>query len=89
MQYYYEAVPGLGNVAISRHAQDAIEKGIVTHHEFEDTLLHPIREDLLEGFNVVWREKGGVRLVILKKPTPYKGACLVKTVFRIKAQERV
>lgn len=89
MNHYYEAVPGLGNVAVSRHAQDTVDKKMVSEQEFEDALLHPIREDIMEGFNVVWREKGGVRLIILKKPTPYKGACLVKTVFRIKEQEKV
>lgn len=89
MQHYYEAVPKLGNVAVSRHAQEAVEKGIISEQEFEDTLLKPIRDDILEGFNVVWRQKGSVRLIILKRPDPYKGACLVKTAFRVKAQEKL
>ncbi|WP_229667658.1 hypothetical protein, partial [Sphingopyxis bauzanensis] len=53
---------------------------------FERVLLNPIRPDIKDGMDVVWREREGLRIVILTDPTPNMGAVLVKTVYRVKPQ---
>jgi hypothetical protein len=84
--HYYRAVPGLGNVAVSRHAQDRMIGARISQEEFDQALLHPIEPDIEDGHDVLWRERNGVRVIILMKPTPWKGAVLVKTVYRVEAQ---
>ena len=37
-----------------------------------------------DGQDVLWREKDGIRVVILRQPTPFKGAMLAKTVYRVR-----
>jgi hypothetical protein len=41
-----------------------------------------------DGQDVVWREKDGVRIVILRRPEPFSGAMLAKTVYRIDENAR-
>jgi hypothetical protein len=41
-----------------------------------------------EGQDILWRQKDGVRLVILLKPEPFRGATLVKTGYRIEPQAK-
>ena len=60
----------------------------VPQDAFDKTLLHPIRPDVPDGLDVVWRERDGLRLVILLDPTPNVGAKLVKTVYRVQDQAR-
>jgi hypothetical protein len=86
MKHYYENVKGLGNVAVSRHAQARMKAAGISDEQFERTLLTPTRPDVHEPGDVVWRERNGVRLVILTNPTPNNGAVLVKTVFKVQAQ---
>ena len=85
MKHYFENVPGLGNVAVSRHAQQRVEDEKISEKAFEDALMSGV--DTPEGMEAVGRERGGVRLIIIV-PTPFRGAKLVKTVFRVKAQAR-
>ena len=86
MDHYFPNVPGLGNVALSRHAQERMSQDGISEEDFADAL---IRGDTIpDGQDVVWREKDGVRIVILRKPTPFKGAMLVKTAYRIKTAAR-
>lgn len=87
MQHFYRDVPGLGHVAVSRHAQAAMEALGLTDEMFQRILFEPERE-VPDGLDVVWRERGGVRAVILLYPTPNRGARLVKTVYRVEAQAR-
>ena len=82
MRHFYEEVPGLGNVAVSRHAQDRAAQLQIPEHQFRDILL--TGADTPDGMSETWREKGSIRLVILLRPEPYTGAVLVKTVFRVK-----
>ncbi len=84
MKHYYKNVPGLGNVALSRHAQDAARKHNVTDKMMADILENG--ENTSDGFDVILREMDGIRLVILRKPNPFRGAKLVKTLFRVEAQ---
>ena len=42
----------------------------------------------MDGADVLWRERDGVRIVVLTDPTPNVGAKLVKTVFRVEQQAR-
>ena len=86
MDHYFPNVPGLGNVALSRHAQERMAQDGISETEFADALMRG--DSIPDGQDVVWREKGGVRIVILRKPTPFKGAMLVTTVYRIKAAAR-
>jgi hypothetical protein len=83
MKHYYADVKGLGNVAVSRHAQARMADDGITQEIFERALLSPIRPDGQDGMDIVWRERDGLRIVILTDPTPNMGAVLVKTVYRV------
>ena len=86
--YFYKGVARLGNVAVSRHAQERMRADGVPLELFERVLLMPNKPDLAEGADMVWRERDGLRVVILTKPVPDVGAKLVKTVYRVKPQAR-
>ena len=88
MNHFYRDVPGLGNVAVSRHAQARAEEDGISQEAFDRVLLTPIKPDTAEGADIVWRERDGIRLVILMNPTPNMGAKLVKTMFRVEAQAK-
>jgi hypothetical protein len=87
-QHYYTDVPKLGNVAVTRHAQAQMDKEGISPFDFERALLQPIRADRPDGQDVLWRERDGLRIVILMNPTPFAGARLVKTVYRIQPQAK-
>ena len=89
MNHFYRDVPGLGNVAVSRHAQARAEADGISQEAFDRVLLSPVTEDVPDGADILWRERDGIRLVILTSPTPNRGAKLVKTVYRVDAQARV
>ena len=89
MNHFYRDVPGLGNVAVSRHAQARAEEEGISQEAFDRVLLSPLESDVPDGAEVLWRQRDGIRLVILTNPTPNTGAKLVKTVYRIQAQARV
>ena len=55
---------------------------------FERALLQPVKPDIPDGADILWRERDGLRIVILTNPTPNVGAKLVKTVYRIQVQAR-
>jgi hypothetical protein len=55
---------------------------------FERALLQPVKPDIPDGTDSLWRERDGLRIVILTNPTPNVGAKLVKTVYRVQAQAR-
>jgi hypothetical protein len=86
MKHFYRDVKGLGSVAVSRHAQARMEADGISQEAFDRTLLEPIRPDVSDGVEVVWRERDGLRLVILTDPTPNVGTVLVKTVYRVQRQ---
>ena len=88
MNHFYKDVPKLGNVAVSRHAQSRMEADGVSQEAFDRVLLHPVRPDVPDGLDVLWRERDGLRVVILTNPTPNLGAKLVKTVYRVEDQAR-
>ena len=88
MNHFYRDVPGLGNVAVARHAQDRLAREGVPPDAFERALLHPTKPDVADGMVVLWREREGLRIVILTNPTPNRGAKLVKTVYRIEQQAK-
>lgn len=87
-KHYYADVPGLGNVSVSRHAQEKMDSDGISHEDFEVALLEPLRPDIPEAGGILYRERNGLRIVILERPTPFRGAKLVKTAYRIIAQER-
>ena len=86
MAHFYRNVPELGNVVVSRHAQDNMLREKISSRLFEKVLLKPIEPDIPDGFDIVFRERYGIRLVIETNPTPNRGAKIIKTVFRIQAQ---
>ena len=86
MRHFYRNVPKLGNVAVSSHAQDNMSRENISSELFEKVLLKPIESDIPDGFDIVFRERYGIRLVIETNPTPNRGAKIIKTVFRIQAQ---
>jgi hypothetical protein len=85
MQYYYEDVPGLGNVALSRHAQAKAEDQGITDGQISLVLYRG--KDIPDSDSIM-REHIGIRLVIIT-PTPFRGAKLVKTLYRVEPQARV
>jgi hypothetical protein len=86
-KYYFEDVPGIGNVAVSRHAQERAESEGITSRAFEQVLLNGAT--VSEGEGVLWREMNGIRIVVLTRPEPFRGAALVKTCFRVQGQAKV
>lgn len=86
MKHFYKDVPRLGNVAVSRHAQAQAELAGISQVDFDRVLLNPIRPDVPDGLDVLWRERDNIRLVILTNPTPNLGARLVKTVYKVGEQ---
>jgi hypothetical protein len=88
MNHFYRNVPKLGNVAVSRHAQARAEEDGISQETFDKVLLEPIQPDIPDGADILWRERDGIRLVILTSPVPNTGAKLVKTVYRIEAQAK-
>ena len=85
MEHFYRDVPGLGHVAVSRHALSNMEALALTDDMFRRLLFEPERE-IPDGLDVMYRERGGIRAVILLYPTPNRGARLVKTVYRVEGQ---
>jgi hypothetical protein len=88
MNHFYRNVPKLGNVAVSRHAQARAEEDGLSQEAFDRVLLEPIQSDIPDGADILWRERDGIRLVILTNPVPNTGAKLVKTVYRVEAQAK-
>jgi Domain of unknown function (DUF4258) len=86
VEHYFPDVPHLGNVAVSRHAQERMLDDGISEDTFTRALVHG--ETIPDGQDVVWREKDGVRIVILRSPTPFKGAMLVTTVYRMQGPAR-
>ena len=86
MDHYFPDVPGLGNVAVSRHAQARLVEDGISEHDFKEALFNGTT--IPDGEDVLWREKDGVRVVILRQPTPFKGAMLAKTVYRVRPAAR-
>ena len=86
MDHYFPDVPGLGNVAVSRHAQARMVEDGISEQDFKEALLNGSTTP--DGQDVLWREKDGVRVVILRQPTPFKGAMLAKTVYRVRPAAR-
>ena len=88
MDHFYRNVAKLGNVAVSRHAQKRMEEDKISQDAFERALLTPIKQDIRDGGDILWRERDGIRIVILENPIPSTGAKLVKTIYRIQAQAK-
>jgi len=86
MNHFYRNVTGLGNVAVSRHAQERMEADGISQQAFDRVLFTPVNPDIPDGTDVVWRERDGLRIVILTNPTPDRGAKLIKTVYRVEKQ---
>src|SRR5262249_35987664 len=84
-QHYYPNVPGLGNVAVSRHAQQRMDEHKISEAAFQRALLTPTKE-VEESPDILWRERDNVRVVIVQRPVPFRGANRVKTVMRVAAQ---
>jgi hypothetical protein len=88
MAHFYRNGPKLGHVAVSRHAQKRMEEDNISQEAFERVLLTPVKPDVREGADILWRERDGIRIVLLENPTPPSGAKLAKTVYRIDAQAK-
>lgn len=83
-QFYFTGVPGLGNVVVSHHAQQRAAEDGITEEVFQRVLERGT--DRPDGLGAVWRESPGIRLVIVRRPDPFRGACLVTTCYRIERQ---
>src|SRR3954454_13271975 len=49
MKHFYEDVPRLGNVAVSRHAQAQMIEAGISQEAFDRVLLEPTRPDIPDG----------------------------------------
>lgn len=89
VKHYFQGVPGIGNgnVAVARHAQAKCIEQRIPEEVFEDVLRNGHHAP--DGPNCMWREKDGVRLVIVPVPEPFNGTALVVTAFRVSRQARV
>ena len=67
MDHFYRNVAKLGNVALSRHAQKRMEEDKISQDAFERALLTPIKQDIRDGSDILWRERDGIRIVILDR----------------------
>lgn len=83
-KFYFTGVPALGNVAVSRHAQEKAAEDGITEEMFQRVLEHG--KDRPDGLGTIWREAPGIRLVIVRRPDPFQGAALVTTAYRINRQ---
>ena len=60
MDHYFPDVPGLGNIAVSRHAQARMQEDGISEAAFRDVLMHG--DTVPDGQDVVWRQKDGIRI---------------------------
>ena len=61
----------------------------MTEHDIERILFEQkLYQDVPDGHDVFWRQALGIRLVIHRRPTPFKGAMLVVTGYRIEMNVR-
>jgi hypothetical protein len=81
----YADVPGLGDVVLSKHAQDRLRGLGVALRTFEDALMNPLEPDVWDSTSILWREKRGLRLVIDMRTNPKT----IVTAFRVLAQARI
>lgn len=81
-EHYWPEVPGLGNIAVSRHAQARMDALGIPDAMFYEVLSKPTKI-IDDAKNIRWHDGKGIRIVILTAPEPYRGAWLVKTVFRM------
>jgi hypothetical protein len=88
MQHYYENVPGLGNVALSRHAQLRAEEIGISDTIVRRALFEPSLKDVKEGSEILWRQWQNVRLIIVLNPKPPSGAKLIKTIIQVQPPKR-
>ena len=65
-----------------------MEEDKISQDAFERVLLTPIKQDVRDGADILWRERDGIRIVILENPVPASGAKLVKTAYRIEEQAK-
>ncbi len=92
MRHYWRNVPALidgahpGNVALSRHAQQQAERAGISEDMVHDALYTPDKKDLPDSQGVVFRERGVIRLVVVLRPEPFRGASLVTTIIRKQPQ---
>lgn len=84
MIWRYEDVPGFGSVVLSHHAQRKAAEQRITDEAVEGVLFQG--RDRPDG-QATWREHRDVRVVIIR-PTPWRGAWLVKTMYRVHPNER-
>lgn len=84
-RFYYKDVPKLGNVAVTRHAQQNMIEQKISQQTFDDVLYNG-EEEIYDTFDVLRKFGKGICIVILLKPTPDRGAKVVKSTFRVKPQ---
>jgi hypothetical protein len=51
-----------------------MEEDNISQGAFERVLFGPVKPDVREGGDILWRERDGIRIVILENPTPPTGA---------------
>jgi len=87
MDIFAEEIPGVGDVELSRHAVNRVTADKIPENVFWEVLMRG--EVIHEGPDIVWKTGKGIRIVILMRPSPYRGRALVKTAFKLKPSERV
>jgi hypothetical protein len=86
MKHYHQDVPGIGNVAISRHAQVNCTGQRIADSHIDALLNHGARTDIEGG--CVQLDHAGIRAIVVRRPEPFSGAALMVTVFRVERKAR-
>lgn len=78
MKFYYQKVDGLGDIGVSRIAQNQAYQAAISDRDFEAALYRgEIRK---EGFTRVYRELNDIRLRIDYSAESFKGIGMVTEV---------
>ena len=85
--HFFHDVPGLGNVAFTRHALAELARDGVTDEDLASVLL--FGKDTPDSGSIIWRRLHAIRLVIETKPIPFKGAKVVVTAYREHRQHQL
>jgi hypothetical protein len=86
MKHFYRDVPRFGNVAVSCTRRPAWRRTASLKKVFDKALFEPTRPDVPDGMDILWRERNGLRIVIITNPTPNTEAKLLKTVYCVQGQ---
>ena len=85
-QHLFNNVPNLGRVAVSYHAQERAFKDGISEEMFKDALYNGTR--IPDGVDSLFIDKGMIRIVVVLRPKPFRGAKLAVSVFKKQPEKK-